>query len=145
MAADDHLNGQQFFHGSAHPLTPGDLLTVSGAQEVGPRMYAAPITHVHYTSDIGIANRYASGGGQVYAVQPEASNGRRITRHASDPLMPGDEQDRSYRTTGRLRVLHQVSPNDGSPLTAPAASAGDDDDWSQHRATGWTSFRGDDW
>lgn len=116
---------RQFFHGTSgtYSFQPGDLLTPENSR----------CAHVYYTSHLPTAAGYATYGhplnergrqdldaearpGHVYAVQPETRNGKRIGRHAEDPMsgVPGNLQ--AYRTKGRLRVLHEVDRETGEPL-----------------------------
>lgn len=120
-----------FYHGTSgsYSFQPGDILT-PGAERTVVGGYGK---HVYYTSSLETANSYAGYGhplnergyqdldaearpGHIYAVQPETAAGRRVGRHAEDPMsgVPGNEA--AYRTRGRLRVLHEVDRETGEPL-----------------------------
>lgn len=125
MSAEENLNPQQFYHGTSgkYDFKPGDVLTPAEA----PRnVMGGQSAHVYYTSRLDTASTYATPHfpsldsddytpGRVYAVQPETRSGRRIGKHAEDPMsgVPGNKQ--AYRTKGRLRVLNEVDPNTGEP------------------------------
>lgn len=125
MAADDHLNGQQFYHGTsgAHTFKPGGLLSPEGAPD---NVLGARSGRVYYTSSLETAKGYATWHsprldddpvpGHVYRVQPETSSGRTIVKHAADKDngLPGNKD--AYQTKGRLRVLHEVDRKTGEPL-----------------------------
>ena len=132
-AADDQpAKGARFFHGrtGTYPARPGDILT---PQRGG-------MSHMYYTTHLPTARRAAAYGhplnehgyqdldkeavpGHVYEVVPETAAGKRIGRHAVDPAsgLPGAEQ--SWRTKGRLRVLHEVDRDSGEPLSTEQHTA----------------------
>jgi hypothetical protein len=114
----------QFYHGTSgeHSFQPGDLLTPEGARA----------RWVYYTSRFRTARGYAvyayplkPGGradldadplpGRVYAVQPETRTGRRLGRHAEDPMSGYTGNEDAYRTRSRLRVLYEVDRETGEP------------------------------
>jgi hypothetical protein len=128
---DQPPKGARFFHGrtGTYPAAPGDILT---PQPGGMR-------HMYYTTHLPTAARAAAWGqplkengrpdldaeavpGHVYEVVPETAGGRRIGRHAVDPDsgLPGAIQ--SWRTKGRLRVLHEVDRETGEPLQSREAA-----------------------
>jgi hypothetical protein len=111
-----------FYHGTSgeHSFKPGDLLTPEGARNAW----------VYYTSHFLTARRYAAYAqprkpdgrpdfdadpvpGRVYAVQPETRTGRRIGRHAEDPMSGYTGNEDAYRTRSRLRVLYEVDRETG--------------------------------
>lgn len=120
MAASDHL-GPQFFHGTiGHTFQPGDTLTPRGAsvakhgEEKVARYeqhgFGLPEKHVYYTdhSGLGEMGMYAHGDqGHIYAVRPETATGR-AAKPSRDPNYRHLPEIGAYRTTGRLRVLHEV-------------------------------------
>lgn len=137
MSASDHLSPQQgaltYYHGTSgqYEFTPGDILT-PGAK---PTIIGGRAKHVYYTSDLESAGTYATSSypekengrvdwdadpvpGHVYAVQPETKTGRKLGRHTEDPWsgVPGNKA--AFRTTGRLRVLHEVDRKTGRPTGA---------------------------
>lgn len=64
MAASDHLQPQQFYHGSPSDLSSGEVLTPERARN----------SHVYYTDSIDVASRY---GTSVYTVAPLVASGDR--------------------------------------------------------------------
>lgn len=129
---DQPEKGARFFHGrtGTYPAAPGDLLA---PQPGGMR-------HMYYTTHLPTAARAAAYGhplnergyqdldaealpGHVYEVVPETAAGRRTGRHAVDPDsgLPGAIQ--SWRTKGRLRVLHEVDRETGEPLEGAGHTA----------------------
>lgn len=138
MAASDHLSQPQFFHGSAEKFEPGHILTREGAWRGFQRKYSPGITdeqldqraarhrqwnfeepresHLYYGDrsllDSGESVGY---GGHVYAVAPETPAGRPTKVHKPDPNYTKEGMTGAYRTTGRLRVLHEVD-REGNPL-----------------------------
>lgn len=131
MSAQDNLSPDQFFHGTKHEFSPGEVLTREGAwrailknrghSDEGIERLAEQHRrfnfedpkeqHLYYAdhSLLGadVANMYAHEG-HIYAVQPETSNGRKITKHSPDPHYKSYGGG-AYRTTGRLRILHEVN------------------------------------
>jgi hypothetical protein len=117
VTASDHLNPAQFFHGSTHTFQPGDVLSPEGATmakwgpENGARMQAMGWgeKHVHYGDEsfLGEAHNLYGREGHVYAVQPQTRRGTPITRNSPDPHYR-NYGGGAYRTTGQLRVLHEV-------------------------------------
>lgn len=128
-----NLQPLQFYHGLGgqyEPLKPGDVMT-PGTHRTALGGYSK---HLYYTSHLPTASEsYATYGhplnergqqdldqearpGRVYAVQPETKTGRKIGRHAEDPMsgVPGNLE--AYRTTGRLRVLHEVDRKTGEKI-----------------------------
>lgn len=86
MAASDHLNPRQFFHGTAAPLKAGDTL-VPGSQLGGTSStYGAEHEHaqgVHVTDDMHAARHFAEesamrygGTPHVYQVEPHGAGTR---------------------------------------------------------------------
>lgn len=74
MAASDHLNGQQFYHGSTEkfdgPVLPGTLAT-----KRNPWVLSAD-PNAYFTNNRDVAEGYARGGdgpGYVYHVQPRGA------------------------------------------------------------------------
>lgn len=140
MAASDHLSQPQFMlHGSPEKFEPGHVLTREGAWRGAQRRNYPGISdqeidrkaayHSRYTGEqpreshlyygdhslMGdIQGMYAGGKGHIYAVQPETSAGRKINKHSPDPHY-NNYGGGAYRTTGRLRVLHEVD-HEGNPL-----------------------------
>lgn len=126
MAASDHLSPGQFIHGTKTKFNPGDVLTVEGANvaKYGREGYEQRLArgwqdkHLHYgdhslLGDMGI---YAGqeGEGHIYAVQPETKTGRPVTKNSPDPNYK-NYGGGAYRTTGNLRVTHEVDRH-GNPL-----------------------------
>lgn len=118
MSAPDHLSGSQFFHGTKDTFEPGSVLSVEGANiaKYGEDGYAKRLArgwqdkHIYYgdSSLMGdMHGMYAGDGGHVYAVQPETRTGRAVTKPSPDPNYRAYGGG-AYRTTGNLRVLHEV-------------------------------------
>jgi hypothetical protein len=134
MAASDHLNGQQFFHGTPHQFNPGDELTREGAfrakhseaQVKIAQRYGIPTEedHLYYGDKSFLSSGEAAGygskegggnAGHVYAVEPLTASGRKPKSHQPDPNYTAEGMTGAYRTKGKLRVLHEVD-HEGNPL-----------------------------
>lgn len=105
MAASDHLNGQQFFHGSLHNFEPGDMIEpghVAG-NDHPPGFEPTPSKHVYATPSREVAQSYAKRyqgmdlvHGSVYHVEP------------TGPVEPDDMEDNSIRSTSPMRVVRKL-------------------------------------
>lgn len=106
MGAQDHLNGQQFFHGSRHELPIGAEVTPESANDNGRHYVQSSEKHVYYTDDAGLARAY---GQHVYTVQPLASeSGRgRDKKRLHDPE-PGFPREYEYLSATGVRVTGRV-------------------------------------
>lgn len=91
MTAEDHLSGQQFFHGSDHPFEPGDQVTSPSARGAEGNFGTMRPDRVYLSN----SRSYAKGFGEhVYRVQPE-----------------GEPEDTGYvgGRKGETRVYHAQS------------------------------------
>ena len=114
MAAMDNVNPQQFFHASPHEFKPGDTLTPRGGmvakygEEGTAKREKLGYTDKHvYYADAGNLGESMLYGSHIYSVQPETKTGRAVTKHQPDPNYK-DFGGGAYRTTGQLRVSHEV-------------------------------------
>jgi hypothetical protein len=110
MSAADHLNPQQFYHGTRYKFTPGTELS-TGAAPRGNQGYGAT-DKVYYTSDRRLAMDYALNAygpkgntdapARVYQVNPMAG-------HEPDP---NEDPGTSFRADS-VRVVRQS----GKPIS----------------------------
>jgi hypothetical protein len=118
VAASDHLSPGQFIHGTKHKFNEGDVLSVEGANvaKYGQEGYQQRLArgwqdkHIYYAdhSLMGdVSGMYAGEGGHMYAVQPETKTGKPVTKNSPDPNYR-NYGGGAYRTTGNLRVLHEI-------------------------------------
>jgi hypothetical protein len=90
MSASDHLNPQQFFHGSDHVFGTGDTIDPSRALPYVQQSHGD--AYAFATTDRDTASRF---GRHVYPVAPQGTM-------ETDPQMPLN----AYRTKQPLTVLH---------------------------------------
>jgi hypothetical protein len=115
MAEDEYhaLTGRRFgdhtgwYHGTNAPLSPGQLLTPSGADRSGRHEGYSRRAHVYFSGSMAEAGDYAdsraerSGGtSRVYAVHP-------LDDFSEDRE---GNQDDGWKTKGRLIVSHEIQP-----------------------------------
>lgn len=86
MAAPDHLNPEQFYHGSQHPFNVGDL--VEPGHEPNDR-FSSP-DHVYFTNSKKVAAGF-SRGGSVYQVEPTGKH----VRDSNYEARPGEKSRKS--------------------------------------------------
>lgn len=111
MSATDHLNGDQFFHGTRHKLKPGQVLTGGHAQS--NQGYGQPGEHVYFSQHKHIAGVFAEAGNgpehdwdakpRVYQVHP-------VDAHEPDPLESPEVA--SFRSK-RVKVVKEIRGNWG--------------------------------
>lgn len=108
MSAQDHLQPQQFYHGSAHKFEPGDLVDPDRPSHYQPH----PEGHAYFTTNAerarGYANRalarepYEAGkDARVYQVEPTGPHFR------LDPRGAAPMQD-DWHSVHPLRVVREV-------------------------------------
>lgn len=117
MAAEDHLNSQQFFHGTNVEFKPGDVLQgpgYEGAMTFNPPHDLYSPHHVYFSSSISSAEGFAhsavqrrkSGKPRVYEVEPN-------DEVESDPETEGIKGwDVGYRAP-TARVKQEVTRDGG--------------------------------
>lgn len=113
MTASDHLNGQQFYHGTVHAFEPGEVLTPAGAEAAGRNEHndePGYHDHVFFTPSKKDASMYAWGRafnqpperqspvGRVYAVKPMGDYERD----------PGAHNKGGMRTREGMQVVKEV-------------------------------------
>jgi hypothetical protein len=103
VAAQDNLNGDQFFHGSSYEFKPGDELTVSGAQGFS----GTSKRKLYFSDDVALASSF---GGNVYRVTPTGDHTRK--RRPRDKQEPGFPTEYEYSTRHPLRVEGKVPEDD---------------------------------
>jgi hypothetical protein len=106
MTASDHLNPDQFFHGSRHTLKPGQIM--EGGVHESNQGYGQPGEHVYFTGRADVAAHFAAAGygpkhnqdavPKIYQVEP-------VGEHETDP----DEEPefKSYRAK-QVRVVRKM-------------------------------------
>lgn len=115
MAASDHLNPQQFYHGTNARLEPGSYLSARGANSYGRAESGSRSGYVYATTDLEQAWTYARSrtsaadgqwheghAGHVYQVQPTG----KVTPD------PEGYSTADARTRARFRVLKHVEDDD---------------------------------
>lgn len=112
MSAQDHLQPQQFYHGTAYPFKPGDV--IEGDHGSG-NFYDTASSHAYFTTSHREASRYADNStvdgirmkSRVFTVEPVGTPER--DPEQAHPVF-GTGQEDSYRAP-RARVLSEV-PHD---------------------------------
>lgn len=99
MSADDHLSPAQFYHGSRYSFSPGDELTVSGAQAVS----GSSKRQLFFSDDAALASSF---GTNVYRVSPQGDYTRK--RRPREKQEPGFPTEYEYTTRQPLHVDREV-------------------------------------
>lgn len=107
MSADEHLNPQQFFHGTRHTFTPGQELTPEGAAKSRNYGLQSSKGHVYMTSDVTRAHGFAANSetGDVHD-RPHVYEVSSVGGHEEDPY----DKLPSYRAK-KLIVNKEVKRN----------------------------------
>ena len=105
MAASDHLQPKQFFHGTSAQFNPGDELTPEGANEYGRNWdTASDPDSMYFTSDKSEAHSW----GRYAARQRPGSDARVYSVAPRGPYSPDGGMKDAYATGHALRVIGEA-------------------------------------
>lgn len=105
MSADDHLSGPQFFHGTKHEFSPGDMVDPGHPPTKGAGR-ADRSDHVYAATDPEIASRY---GRHTYQVEPTGDVELDPELIASFGRVPANPANRTHwRSKSPMRVIREV-------------------------------------
>jgi hypothetical protein len=120
VAVTDVLDDGPFFHGTAAPLLPGDMLTAGFRSNYRPEVV---VNHVYFTAlrdGAGLAAELAVellGGGTPHVYEVEPTGAFENDPNVTDKKFPGNPT-RSFRSAEPVRVVREV--DDWARLTPEA-------------------------
>lgn len=127
MSASDHLSPTQFYHGTAHPFSPGDLVE-TGHVVTSAYNQAGSMDNVgeggrglynHATTARGIAENYAyrAHGKDRWIAgkegrEPHSPKVFQVEFTGDHELDPQDNDSTAYRSRSPMRIVRQLSQAD---------------------------------